>query len=584
MRAIITRLIFLFSFCSGETYLPVQTQKLSDGLYRITIEGINAVALIGSAGNTMLSDNFKDSHTPALLKELKRLGSKRIVYMINTHFHNDHCGGNKTIREGIIISHSNTKRALEVDHISSFWQDTSFAYPKYALPKITFSDKVTIWFGGEEIELIPYPGGHSSGDITVYFKTAKVMHISDLLFSIGFPAIDSERGGSAEKFAAHLNNIINNYPDDVVFVAGHGKEFSKRELIEYQKMISESTSAIRIAMLQGLSLEQIKKKQLLSRWDNWANGYFSCNDWAEILFYDQLWADSTNVFFSLNDYTGKYIDTIIPESIPLIFAPGVITTQGYEGCSGFSPNMNEFFFQRWLGDKPHIFITKLENKRWSNPELVVTYPSLPIYDFTVSPHVNRLVFSSSHQVDKLGKEQTGHNIFFVDRTEKGWGPVSEFSGIDINTQYHDSYPCLAANGNLYFFSNRPGGRGKTDIYFAEFKNGNYSSPVNMGAEINSAFDDWDPYIAPDESYIIFCSKRQDSLGEDDLYISFKTGDAEWSIPANMGNRINTRASENRPYVTPDGKYLFFTRNIGGNRDIYWVSTETLVTSTPNSSN
>jgi len=157
---------------------------------------------------------------------------------------------------------------------------------------------MTIHFGGEEVELIAHPGGHSHGDIVVYFKESKVLQLSDLLFSIGFPAIDHERGGNVITFADHLKVICEKYSDDTIFVAGHGKEFSKKELRQYQEMIEGSAKVVMEAMIGGFTLEQIKQRKLLDKWRAYSHGYFSCNDWAEILFYSlHMLHPMVNFFF-----------------------------------------------------------------------------------------------------------------------------------------------------------------------------------------------------------------------------------------------------------------------------------------------
>lgn len=554
----------------------IESKKLANRLYRITVAGINCVALMDSNGNTLLSDNLKAEHTPLLLQELKRLGSKKITYMTNTHFHDDHCGGNKTIKNAIVIAHENTGRALASDHISTFWQDTTGAVPMHARPDLTFNDRMAIGFGGEDIELAHYPNGHTHSDLVVYFRKSRVLHVSDLLFSIGFPAIDSERGGNVFQFADHLKAILETYPDNVVFVAGHGVEFTRKELADYQKMIAGSASAVQNAMRAGHHLRQIKQSKILDEWKSYANGYFTCDDWAEILFENIRWGDTSSEFFDLVGPTGGYLDSIAPGIEPLIFAPGLISTRASEGCSGFGKDLSEFFFQRWTGASPSLFLTRYENGKWTRPEGIKLYRAIPVYDFTVSPDGSSMVFATSAPIEKFGQEQSGHNIFSLAKTSSGWSRSAVAFAAEINTKYHDSYPTLSNSGNLWFFSNRPGGFGKTDLYFAEFKNGGCQTPVNLGSLVNTEYDEWDPFIAPDESYLIFCSKKPSGLGEDDLYIAFNSGNGRWSAPVHLGSKINTKFSENRPYVSPDGQYLFFTSNRSGNRDIYWVSAKAML--------
>ena len=94
--------------------------------------------------------------------------------------------------------------------------------------------------------------------------------------------------------------------------------------------------------------------------------------------------------------------------------------------------------------------------------------------------------------------------------------------------------------------------------------------ISNEQEFNTEAHEWDPFIAPDESYLIFCSTKPGGFGGDDFYISFKDSNNKWSEPVNLGELINSPASDNRPYVTNDGKYFFYTSSKRGNRDIYWV--------------
>ena len=122
-------------------------------------------------------------------------------------------------------------------------------------------------------------------------------------------------------------------------------------------------------------------------------------------------------------------------------------------------------------------------------------------------------------------------------------------------------------------SNRDGGYGRWDIYRANYKKGVYTNVENIGPVVNSEYSEADPAIAPDESYLLFCSHRPGGFGESDLYISFRKTDGSWTSPQNMGPKINTPADEEKPYVTPDGKYLFFSNDASGNLEIYWVDAE-----------
>jgi hypothetical protein len=266
---------------------------------------------------------------------------------------------------------------------------------------------------------------------------------------------------------------------------------------------------------------------------------------------------------------GPYLGQQPPGMTPQLFAPGTISTDISEGCSGWGNDMEYFVFQRWIDRKPYHYIMKQVNGVWSKPESILTLDKYKAGDFTIAPDGKTMAFASNIYIDEIGSEGEGGNIWIVEKTETNW-TEPQHVGTPINTKYHDSYPCLAANRNLYFFSRKPGGYGDSDLYMSEFVNGKYQIPINLGSNLNTKYHEWDTYIAPDESYMIFCSMMPGGQGGDDLYITFKTDDGTWSKAVHMGNQINSEKSENRPYVSPDGKYFFYTSTKRGNRDIYWI--------------
>ena len=274
----------------------------------------------------------------------------------------------------------------------------------------------------------------------------------------------------------------------------------------------------------------------------------------------------------ISQLKGPYLGQKPPGTTPQLFAPGIISTEISEGCSGWGKDMEYFIFQRWIDRKPQLYIMYQKNGAWTSPLLLPQLEKYRAGDFTIAPDGKTMAFASNIFINEIGSEGEGGNIWTVEMTENGWTEPKHI-GLRINTQYHESYPCLTANGNLYFFSRRPGGHGDSDLYMSEFVDGIYQAPINLGPKLNTEYHEWDTYTSPDERYMIYCSTKADSLGEDDLYITFKTSDGSWSDPVHMGNEINTNKSENRPYVSPDGKFLFYTSTISGNRDIYWVDTK-----------
>jgi len=150
----------------------------------------------------------------------------------------------------------------------------------------------------------------------------------------------------------------------------------------------------------------------------------------------------------------------------------------------------------------------------------------------------------------------------MDKTENGWSEPRNL-GKPVNGDAQEWFPTLASDGTLYFGSSRAGGRGATDIYRSQFINGNYQEPENLGSAINTEFDEYEPLIAPDQSFLIFmaASRPDCNSRSGDLFVSYRK-DRSWTKATNLGNQINSPREEYSPVISPDGKYFFFASTRG----------------------
>lgn len=266
---------------------------------------------------------------------------------------------------------------------------------------------------------------------------------------------------------------------------------------------------------------------------------------------------------------GPYLGQKPPGMVPQIFAPGIISTDMQEGSSGFDIDSRHFVFQRNMNRKVYTYEIERKDEQWSQPQLVPFAHMMRNGDFTFAPDGKTLFFQSNTPIAGLEEEGTISNIWVIKKTDTGWTEPKHLD-FTINTKWADSFASVTNNGTLYFFSRKPGGYGKSDLYKSHLIDGRYAEAINLGDVLNTAEHEWDPFIAPDESYLIFCSTKPGGLGSDDFYISFPDKNGSWRKPIHMGGAINCRGSDNRPYVTPDGKYFFYTSSKRGVRDIYWV--------------
>lgn len=272
---------------------------------------------------------------------------------------------------------------------------------------------------------------------------------------------------------------------------------------------------------------------------------------------------------------GPYLGQTPPGLTPEVFAPGIVCTEKNEGYLVFLDHGRVLVFDRWLpqteGPDPYL-VMEMRNGRWTRPRSsnLPQCPSDPV--LPIRPDERTLFFALNRAADGMGESHTEWDIWMTRWTDRGFSSIRRLEA-PISSEKRDAWPSLAKNGNLYFMSNRDGGHGRWDIYKAEYKDGSYSNIQNIGHPVNSDLSEADPAVAPDEGYLLFCSQRPGGFGGLDLYITFHKQDGTWTAPQNMGPEINTPANEEKPYVTPDGKYLFFSNDASGNLEIYWVNAE-----------
>jgi len=246
---------------------------------------------------------------------------------------------------------------------------------------------------------------------------------------------------------------------------------------------------------------------------------------------------------------------------PMRFGDGMINTEADVYGPTFTPDGRTIYYTLRKDRDGHesIVFSRFEDGRWTPPETA----SFSTHAYDKEPYLSpdgRRMFFASTRPQMEGDERTAFDIWVVDRAGDGWGEPRRL-GPAVNGPGYDNYPAVAANGNLYFGSEREAGRGRLDIYVSRFVNGEYQPAENLGAGINTAATDTDPYIAPDESFIIFTSTRDGTRGEGDLYVSRRENGA-WTAPRHLGDVVNGASFDYTPFVSPDGRYLFYSRGWG----------------------
>ncbi len=261
-----------------------------------------------------------------------------------------------------------------------------------------------------------------------------------------------------------------------------------------------------------------------------------------------------------NPYLGQKPPGLTPE----VFAPGLISLKGWDYGGAFTPDMKEFYFIREV----------VINKEFVQEFVVFKYKNKQWQESVVSPRVGQPFISPDGKTMHLGRR-------YKERTETGWSEIKKL-GAPFDTIR--IMRLTASATGTYVFDEAGSDAGDGVIRYSEIIDGKRQEPKPFSKAINTGKYNAHPFIAPDESYIIWDGRRESGYGHSDIYISFKQEDNSWGPGINLGDKINTSAWEAAAGVTPDGKYLFFNRNMGSdqyeNVDIFWVDAQIIETLRP----
>jgi Tol biopolymer transport system component len=270
---------------------------------------------------------------------------------------------------------------------------------------------------------------------------------------------------------------------------------------------------------------------------------------------------------------GPYLGQPSPGVTPTQFAPDHLPSDGVTHCSPtFSPDGCEVFWSVILRKqrRGQIMCMRADTAGWTKPTIA---PFSGIYSDvnpSYSPDGSRLYFASNRL-----EGQGSTDIWYVNRTDQGWSePVN--LGIPPNSEGREIQPSVAADGSLVFVGAMSSVEWNRGIYLCRKVDAEFAERIALPSSINSPGADAYPFIAPDHSYLLFCSSRPGCKSvETDLYISFRTENGEWGIPVQAGPEINNGKTVSFPRVTPDGKYLFFRRFVDGTGAFFWVEARIL---------
>jgi len=263
--------------------VEIKVTKVSGNIYMLEGQGGNIAASVGEDGIVIVDDEFAPL-AEKIQASFKNLGvtDKPVRFVLNTHFHGDHTGGNVpfAIAGATIIAQDNVRKRLTTGGPGGNGgsiKTQNPPQPKEALPIVTFEHDVTVHLNGEDIHALHFPNGHTDGDSVIFFPKNNVVHMGDDFVRYGFPFIDVTNGGTVQGMAEACEKVAAQLPADVKVIPGHGALSNLDDVRAFAKMLRETTAVINKALEGHKTLDQMKREKILAPWDKW-NGSFVNSD------------------------------------------------------------------------------------------------------------------------------------------------------------------------------------------------------------------------------------------------------------------------------------------------------------------
>lgn len=253
----------------------IKTTKVADGLYLLEGAGGNIGVSVGEDGVIVIDDQFAPL-TPKIQSAIAAISPKPIKFVLNTHWHGDHVGGNENLANAgaVIVAHENVRKRMSTEQFMEAFKRKVPASPPKALPVVTFTSDITLHFNGEDIHVIHVDPAHTDGDSIVVFPKAKVVHTGDCFITSSYPFADLSSGGNFDGFIGVADKVLGMVDDSYKIIPGHGALSTKKDLKGFHDMLTTIRTRVKKLADTGKSLEDVQKAKLTTEWDAKLGGSF----------------------------------------------------------------------------------------------------------------------------------------------------------------------------------------------------------------------------------------------------------------------------------------------------------------------
>ena len=266
--------------------VQIQTVAAAPGIHMLVGSGGNIGVSSGPDGVFVIDDQYAPL-TYKIVVAIRRFSTEPIRFVVNTHWHGDHVGGNENMGElgALIVAHDNVRGRMSVKQVMEALGRTVPASPKGALPVVTFSETTTFHLNGDELYVFHVPHAHTDGDAIIHFRRGNVVHMGDTFFNGAYPFIDLGSGGSIDGMIHAADAVLARIDGETKIIPGHGALGTRADLKAYRDVLAIARDRVTDAIAQGMTLEQVKAAKLMAEYDEaWGQAFINPNQFVEFVY------------------------------------------------------------------------------------------------------------------------------------------------------------------------------------------------------------------------------------------------------------------------------------------------------------
>lgn len=254
---------------------PISVTELSENVHRLFVNNSVAVVVFSGSDGLLIVDTGYERTSADLGEKISEVSKEPLRYIVNTHLHGDHVGGNKAIGSGVdIIAHQNVKAYMLQNDDGS----------RKGVPNLTFTQQMELDFNNQTLQLVHLPKGHTNSDIIIHFPESNVLVVGDLLFANYFPYVDVGNGGNPLQFLENVDWIVENFPHDVTVVGGHGPVFTIDDYKAWRDELQKTLEVLKQHKQKGYTADKMKEERLLKPWESFGKFFITEDRWIDIVY------------------------------------------------------------------------------------------------------------------------------------------------------------------------------------------------------------------------------------------------------------------------------------------------------------